>query len=347
MAYVSSLFARRMIEAAGPAVDPAAFLRSVALDPSAPLDLRHVIPAEAYLELLERLARAMPDGHTLPLRAGPLIRPEDYGALGLAWKAAPTVRHVLARAERYSQLWTDDLAYELRPTESGAEFRLHRHVDRRLAVRLSNEGAFATTVSILRQIATPTLRPTAVHLVHPAPSSGPSSASSTGPSPGATADHERYFGCPVQFSAERDALVFSDETLGIACRVGDAAIHRFLLSQADGELESLPAAPTLESDVRRALGAALSEGPPPMRDVASALSMSERTLQRRLAAEGLTFKALVDSTRETLACTLLRQSRYPTSEVAFLTGFSDQSAFQRAFKRWTGETPMTFRERHA
>jgi AraC-like DNA-binding protein len=71
--------------------------------------------------------------------------------------------------------------------------------------------------------------------------------------------------------------------------------------------------------------------------------MSERTLHRRLSERGMTFKSLVDETRRHVAENLLRDSRYTATEVAFLTGFSEQSAFNRAFKRWTGQTPTGFR----
>ena len=80
-----------------------------------------------------------------------------------------------------------------------------------------------------------------------------------------------------------------------------------------------------------------------MEDVARRLAMSERTLHRRLSERGLTFKSLVDSTRRHVAENLLRDSRYTATEVAFLTGFSEQSAFTRAFRRWAGQTPRSFR----
>ena len=73
--------------------------------------------------------------------------------------------------------------------------------------------------------------------------------------------------------------------------------------------------------------------------------MSERTLQRRLAEQGESFQALTDQARHAAAASLLRSQAYSVVEVAFITGFADQSAFTRAFKRWTGETPAAFRRR--
>lgn len=81
-----------------------------------------------------------------------------------------------------------------------------------------------------------------------------------------------------------------------------------------------------------------------MADVARRLAMSDRTLHRRLAEKNLSFKTLVDTTRRQVAKNLLRTRSYSLTEVAFLTGFSEQSAFNRAFKRWTGRTPTAFLE---
>ena len=89
----------------------------------------------------------------------------------------------------------------------------------------------------------------------------------------------------------------------------------------------------------------LPDGEPSRREVASELAMSERTLARRLSDREYTFSGLVDEVRGQLAKEYLRQSRFSVTDVAFLLGFSDQSNFARAFKRWTDESPTEFRSR--
>jgi len=74
--------------------------------------------------------------------------------------------------------------------------------------------------------------------------------------------------------------------------------------------------------------------------------MGERTLRRRLRQEGVTFRGVLDATRAELAQSCLRDHRVTIAEVAFLLGFSEPSAFLRAFKRWTGRTPAAFRATH-
>ncbi|MEZ5592792.1 MAG: helix-turn-helix transcriptional regulator [Gammaproteobacteria bacterium] len=87
----------------------------------------------------------------------------------------------------------------------------------------------------------------------------------------------------------------------------------------------------------------MSEGIPTISDVAGHFGMSGRTLQRRLANRGYSYQTLVDESRRQLAERLLQQTDYSLAEVAFMTGFSEQSAFTRAFKRWAGQTPRSFR----
>jgi AraC-like DNA-binding protein len=91
----------------------------------------------------------------------------------------------------------------------------------------------------------------------------------------------------------------------------------------------------------------LSDGVPGIADIAAGLAMSPRTLQRRLADEDCTFQAVVDEARHALATRLLSETPYSLAEIAFLTGFSEQSAFTRAFKRREAQTPGAYRAAHA
>ncbi len=330
MGFVTSIFAHRMIQAAGEGVDSKAFLRSIGLGPDDSLDVTQMVAADAYYDLLERIAAQMGNAHELPLRVGPLMRPDDYGALGLAWKSAPTVRQSLERVERYCRLWTDTMTYELKEDGGGAAFVLHRFDERRLGVRLSNEATIASATSLIRQTASAGFRPRAVYFKHAAPD--------------VTSAHQSYFGCPLVFGAQVDALSLSSEALEQPNQLGDDGISHFLLAHLDVEIKAIGTEDPLEALIRRVVSKSLSEGIPKMAHVAQRLATSERTLHRRLSAAGLSFKALVDTTRRQLAENLLQQSSYTMSEVAFLTGFSEQSAFQRAFKRWSGQTPTAFRK---
>lgn len=320
-----------MVQAAGPAADSRDLLRSVGLDPDGPLEVSERIGEEAYYELLERIVSRMDRGFELPLRVGPLMQPNDYGALGLAWKSAPSTRQALERVERFCRLWTDNMTYEIRPRDGGIDFVLHRFGERRLGMRLSNEATISSAVSLVRQTSSARFRPRSVSLRHGAPKD--------------VSAHQRYFGCPVHFGAADDALTISDDALDRPCHLSDDGISRFLIAHLEAELRASEDDGSLETLVRRAVSRSLSDGVPRLALVARRLAMSERTLQRRLSERNLSYKALVDSTRRQLATNLLDQSTHSLSEVAFLTGFSEQSAFHRAFQRWFAQTPTEYRSR--
>ena len=115
----------------------------------------------------------------------------------------------------------------------------------------------------------------------------------------------------------------------------------------DGHDLSPAAVETTADTVQRVLAEELSEGGPTLEHLAKRLRMSARTLHRRLAAEGTTFRSVVTKLRMELAERALREPHLPIGEIAFRLGFSEPSAFHRAFKRWTGWQPLAYRRVHA
>jgi len=115
----------------------------------------------------------------------------------------------------------------------------------------------------------------------------------------------------------------------------------------DGHDLSPAAVETTADTVQRVLAEELSEGGPTLEHLAKRLHMSARTLHRRLAAEGTTFRSVVTKLRMELAERALREPHLPIGEIAFRLGFSEPSAFHRAFKRWTGWQPLAYRRVHA
>lgn len=331
MGQVTSLFVRKVLAAAHDAVDKAALLRSVGLDPSGPADPAVMIPAADYYALLEKLLAQDPDPTTLPLRAGAGMRCDDYGAFGLAWKSARDLRRSYARAERYARVLSSVATYEVEPAAAGAFMHLRREGPRHPGLRFSNEATIAGIDAISRQVTTGDFRPLAIHFRHPAP--------------GTARHHEAHFGCPVHFDSDRDALLVSTECLQAPNRLGDASISRFFQTHLDHEIAQLEGAALLDRQVLDLVSRDLSGGVPQVSDVAQQLCLSARTLQRRLAEGGHSYQSLVDEARRRLATRMLAETAYSLSEVAFMTGFADQSAFTRAFKRWEGQTPRSYRVR--
>ncbi|MEM8855063.1 MAG: AraC family transcriptional regulator [Pseudomonadota bacterium] len=328
---MTSLFVRKVVAAAD-GFDREALLRSVGLDPAGEADVGQMVDDTAYYGLMERIAHELDDAIDFPLRVGGSMRCDDYGAFGLAWKTAPTLRDSFLRATRYWRLLTSVSEYEIRDDGSDTWFVLHRAGERRLGLRLSNEATLASVMTIMREVATGPVAPVEVHCRHRAPPS--------------TTAHEAWFGCPMRFGSDYDAILMPAAMLSRPNRLADEGLTRFLIRHLDDALARVEAAITLRQRVRDAIATSLSAGVPRMAVVARRMGMSERTLQRRLGEEGLSFQEIVEGARRELAEGLLSHSDYALAEIGFLTGFSEQSAFTRAFKRWCATTPAAYRAAH-
>lgn len=329
MPTVSSLFAHKVAAILHPAADTDRLLRAIGLDPDAEQDVGTMIQADDYYGFLEQAAREDPEGWTVPLRVGASMQLEEYGAFGLAWKSALTLRGSIERAERYALVLSRVSGYGFEPHEKGGFMHLHRNGERNTGLRLSNEATISSILAISRQASARIVDPVEVHFKH-----GP---------PERTDDHEAHFRCPVIFHSDRDAILFASAALDAPNKVGDLSISRYFDTVLADRVTELGSEMALDSQVRDYVARQLSEGIPTVGDVASALGMSVRTLQRRLADEGRSYQDLVDGARRELARRLLRDTRFSLIDVAFMTGFASQSAFSRAFKRWEGETPRSYR----
>jgi AraC-like DNA-binding protein len=166
------------------------------------------------------------------------------------------------------------------------------------------------------------------------------------PPPWVAALRER-FGCKLVFSAPAAGILFPHASLATPSQRADPRLEEIVERHALDVLRADPPAETLADHVAAAVRAALPDGLPPMRRIAKALALSERTLRRRLADQRLTFERVRDAELERLARELLSRRASSIEEVAYLLGFSEARAFQRAFKRWTGRTPGAFRAESA
>lgn len=160
------------------------------------------------------------------------------------------------------------------------------------------------------------------------------------------AEYERVFGCPVLFGQPADAIVMRRQVFDIPMRQPEAELSRVLERHARLILAKLPSPTSSIVDrVRHSLASDLSAGPPALSRTAKRMGTSVRTLQRRLDEAGVAYRDLVEQTRERLARRYLDDPTIGLGEIAFLIGFADVSAFYKAFRRWTGQTPGAYRAR--
>jgi AraC-like DNA-binding protein len=163
--------------------------------------------------------------------------------------------------------------------------------------------------------------------------------------PPSSAEHQRIFECPVRFGAVRSAMRLGRAAWDTASSRADPDLFGVLADHARILGEKVPSEPRPMREVRQAIVEQLKGGNPSLEGVARQLAMSPRTLQRRLREHGLRYADLLDSTRAGAAMTYLTDRQLSVAEIAYLLGFAEQSSFNHAFKRWTGQAPNEYRKR--
>ncbi len=276
-------------------------------------------------ELWEELER-LTNNPCIGFEAGLNFHATNIHAVGYAWLASSTIREALERLVRYQRLITTAAEMDLMEDADG----VHLQIDPSPGIDLGDDASFTAVITMCRDLTHPEFNAKSVHMMRPEP-----------PCARKLAD---FFRCPVEYKASLDKITFHMESVD-----EQLTRHNPALAQASEEVAREYLANMDKKDVvaraRVAIIDHLPDGEPSRREVASELAMSERTLARRLSDREYTFSALVDEVRGQLAKEYLRQSRFSVTDVAFLLGFSDQSNFARAFKRWTEESPTDFRAR--
>jgi AraC-like DNA-binding protein len=158
------------------------------------------------------------------------------------------------------------------------------------------------------------------------------------------AAYERALGCPVRGGASWSGLALPAPAWRLPLKRRDPALHGVLERHAADVLASLPAGGDFVADVRRVLAKRVSGGDTRLSAVAQHLGTSARTLQRRLGAAAVSYHELLDQSRCEAAERHLADSSLSIAEVSWLVGYSEPSAFHRAFKRWRGVSPQSFRQ---
>jgi AraC-like DNA-binding protein len=154
----------------------------------------------------------------------------------------------------------------------------------------------------------------------------------------------RVLGCPIIPNATWNGTTLSRAIWRLPLPRRDPLLREMLERHANDVLERLPSGTGLSLEVQRVLISRVSGGDTRIQAVARQLSMSSRTLQRRLAEEGSSYQELLDRARKEASSRYLTESSLAIGEVAYLVGFSEPAPFHRAFKRWFGVTPERFRQ---
>ena len=285
------------------------------------------IPARSWDSLAREAAEHIPDP-AFGLLAARCWHPSNLGALGYAWLTSSTLRTGLGRLVRYWRLLGEASSTRLEESSAGVAIVLARQAPDAVSSAVLVDFVMSLLVDMCRMNAGSSLRPVSVRLRRVRPKG--------------SEVYRRHFGCVVHFAADRDSFTLArkdvDRTLPTSNRQLAATLDQILVER----LAHLDKRNVVARCQARLLDQ-LSSGEVSENVMAEQLHMSRRTLQRKLADADLTFQKLVDDTRRDLAMRHLDDPRHSITDVTFLLGFSQQSAFTRAFKRWTGKSPTEYR----
>ncbi|MEP4372073.1 MAG: AraC family transcriptional regulator [Alloalcanivorax venustensis] len=266
----------------------------------------------------------------LGFETGRRVRPRSYQVLGYVILASRDLDEAIERLMRFEKL-------------SGNLGRTERH-DEGDQVRLCwqcpvagepgrmlTEAAITRWVTFMRPLMPPGAAPAEVCFRHPPPADA--------------ARYRDWFQAPVRFDADFDGVRLPAALLRHSLQSADPGLGRMMEKEAGALLADFDAHGNLLSRVRSAIYRRLGSGDPSVDAVAAELGLTVRTLQSRLQRQGLAYQEVLDGLRRSLAELYLRDPALNLTEIALLLGFAESSSFSRAFRRWRGESPVSWRRR--
>lgn len=317
--------------AAARGVDPRVLLRDVGISGEALTDPDGRLPRTAELRMWTQAALLADDEH-FGIHLCERLTVDGLGPLGFAVRSSATLGDAYHRVTRYLRLLVLGPVLELVLDGDVARLRHRAPPTGPAPSRHAVEFLLGNMIMLARRNVDPMLTPRAVGFRHAAASRIDS--------------YHPLFGRNVRFHQAHDEIELDRELLARPHRHAEPSLASVLDQHLSSLLASAPADGGGGSFLERvdaSLAAELEHGEPSLGSVASRLHMSPRTLQRRLRQESTSLSDRLDCTRQALATRLLGEPTRSIAEVAFLLGFSEVSTFHRAFKRWTGLTPVAYR----
>ena len=313
-------------------IDSGKVFESLDLDPAVFSRVEGFIPCWSFARVLELAAEISGDA-SFGLRFGARSNPKNVGALAYAVLNSPTLAAAFEIAARYIHLHNEAarvsfseennlsyLAYSVKPLDLDEP---RQFVDYGMAAALNT----------LRFMVGSQWNPREVHFAHEKPPT--------------TSYHLQLFRAPVMFGCVTNAIVLESEFCQRPVPAADPNLFKVLNRYLESVLSELPKTDQRLELIRRKIADVIKDGKPSLRKLAKGMACSARTLQRQLDTYGTDFRSLLDDTRKRLALTYLNDSENTLTQIAFLLGYSEVSAFNRSFKRWTGKTPLHYRRRAA
>ncbi|NIB44281.1 AraC family transcriptional regulator [Pseudomaricurvus alkylphenolicus] len=310
-------------------VDRDEFLKSRGVDYERQSDPDQRIPLALMATLWEDAAALTGDPH-IGLRAGSFVTPTTFSALGIALWSSCSIKDLLVCWCRYMAAFST-AADEITLREAEDTLVMTGSVRFTPQARASDyaiDATFSALSHLCRKHSTFDFHPLEMTLPRPQPVDPDS--------------YDQWFGCPVSYHSHQFEATYDRHQAETPIPGGNRQLAQATEQLVADYLAKLQT-PTLEQQLQNVLFERLPRGEANLENVASELHMSPRTLHRKLEEQGSSYRQELENVRRQLALQYMKGDDLSIGDIGFLLGFSNTSNFSRAFKRWTGQTPKTYR----
>lgn len=281
---------------------------------------------------LWRAAAELTDDPGFGLKAGQLVGPASFNVVSFILQSSSTLRDAIAMVQQFQRLISDGGRFQILAADEKSWLIYHPQQGELAFSPHQLEAVLSAVVTFSRWVLDESVHPTRVQFVH----------SQLGP----LALYQQVFQTQVAFNQAFSGLQLDNALLDRPLPQADAQLATLHREYAAARLAALSTAPDFQAQVREWLANRLAQGVPPRTQAAQHFRLSERVFARRLQAQGFSYTQLIDAVRKDRACAMVAEKNNAFVSIAHVLGFSEASAFNRAFKRWTGCSPGDWRERN-
>ena len=293
-----------------------------------------LVDDKIYNAIIEAVVKVSNDEY-FGLHASENLNLAAAGIISQLTHTAETVKQALEVCCEYANLGCSALPLAL--TEEKDHFKVTMKPTRLwqkqspVAVRHTAEGMISFTIKEFHSLTRMKHYPIAIHLPWAKPDN--------------TSEYLRVFGCPVFFNKPEIAIQLKKDHVNDNVITADYNLFRILVSHAEEKSAKLKQIAGFTSIVKQSVVNLVKLEFPTIEQVAAHLNISARTLQRRLQEEGSNYKQLIDDLKKDFALSYIIRADLGVTEIAYMLGYGDASAFNRSFKRWMGVSPREYRKR--
>lgn len=268
--------------------------------------------------------------NAIGIQMGSCSDPYSRGIVGLAFAASANLEEAISNKIRYTKILADhiDLGYE-KGTDT---FSINYSILEGYFHRNEIERVFAGFLNWVRVFVNNRVYPKRLSFQYAKPEN--------------VEAYEKHFQCPMTFDSPDNVIAFDIKLLDYQAKQYNEYLYSILKARADKILTTLDTNANFIENIKSMIAGRLSNGNFSIDDIASSLNVSKRTLHRKLSDENVTYQALLDDMRKKMAISYLTEGACSASNLPYLVGYSDTRSFNRAFKRWTGQSVSEYSKDH-